>query len=63
MKDIGSYITKLGLKHITTGGILLEALKASLITEKDGNAIWSAMLQERRKIGASSFSEYLNKLK
>ena len=58
-KDIGSYIKKYNLKHIDTGGILLEALEKGLITEMDGNRIWEQMLFRKRKLPTKSFSEYL----
>ena len=47
------------MKNITTGDILIEALKKGYITEDDGNNIWTLMLAKRRKIGATSFSEYI----
>lgn len=59
LKDISSYISEFGLRHITTGDILIEALNKGFITEKEGNDIWASMLAKRRKIGASSFSEYI----
>ena len=59
LKDVAMYVSELGLKHITTGGILVKALGASLITEGDGNTIWNAMLAKKRKIGAASFTDYL----
>ncbi|MEG1877475.1 MAG: hypothetical protein RR146_07890 [Lachnospiraceae bacterium] len=59
LKDISSYIIEYGLKHITTGDILIEALEKGLITENEGNTIWTSMLAKRRKLGASSFSEYI----
>ena len=59
LKDVASYVSELGLRHITTGDIMVKALAESLITEADGNTIWSAMLAKKRKIGAVSFSEYL----
>ena len=60
LKDVVAYVTQLALRHITTGDIMIEAYKASLITESDGNTIWSAMLAKRRRIGAATFSDYLN---
>ena len=59
LKDIAAYVSELGLRHITTGDILIKALEASFITEDDGNTIWSAMLAKRRKLGAASFTDYL----
>ena len=60
LKDVTLYISDLGLRHMTTGDILREALKASLITESRGNDIWNAMLAKKRKIGSASFTDYLN---
>ncbi|HEX2952382.1 MAG TPA: hypothetical protein VHR47_00175, partial [Bacillota bacterium] len=59
LKDISSYISEFELKHITTGDILIQALEKGYITEDDGNTIWALMLAKRRKLGASSFSEYI----
>ena len=59
MKDVSYYVTELGLRLITTGGILLKAFEQSLITEDEGNLLWSAMLAKKRKIGAASFTDYL----
>jgi predicted nucleic acid-binding protein len=60
LKDVTTYATEFGLRHITTGDILVKAFETSLITEDEGNTIWRAMLAKRRRIGASSFSEYLH---
>lgn len=35
------YVEKYNLERITTGDILIMALKEGLITEKEGNLIWS----------------------
>ncbi|MBR5474759.1 MAG: hypothetical protein IKU83_05060 [Lachnospiraceae bacterium] len=59
-KDIAPYIEKYGLKHIDTGQILEEALEKGLITETEGNSIWSRMLAKKRKLPAGTFSEYLS---
>jgi len=59
LKDVAVYVSELSLRHITTGDILIKALENALITEAEGNTIWSAMLAKRRKIGAASFSEYI----
>jgi hypothetical protein len=48
-----------GLKHVTTGDILLEALGKGYITESQGNTIWASMLAKRRKLGTSSFTTYI----
>lgn len=59
LKDIHSYVKEYGLKHVTTGDILIEALKHGLITESQGNKTWAFMLARRRRLGAASFSDYL----
>ncbi|MDW7662718.1 MAG: hypothetical protein SCL54_15020 [Bacillota bacterium] len=59
LKDIALYIDEMGLKHITTGDILIEALDKGFITETEGNNIWASMLAKRRKLGAGSFTDYL----
>jgi predicted nucleic acid-binding protein len=59
LKDISLYISEFRLKHMTTGDILIEALKRGYITEASGNTIWTSMLEKRRRLGATSFSEYL----
>ena len=58
-KDIAIYIKKYNLKHIDTGQILVEALGKGLITEADGNNIWSKMLDKKRRLPDNTFSEYL----
>ena len=60
-KDIAPYIEKYNLKHIDTGQIPVEALEKGLITEDEGNSIWTQMLAKRRKLPASTFSEYLER--
>ena len=62
LRDIKDYVIKYNLTHITTGDILVEALKQNIISEKDGNTIWKNMLEKRRKLGAASFTEYLMKI-
>jgi len=59
LKDIGLYVKTLGLKHVTTGDILIDALEKGLITETEGNNIWASMLAKRRKLGADTFTKYL----
>jgi len=59
LKDVSLYIKKFGLKHITTGDIMAEAFNRGYISETEGNELWAAMLSKRRKLGASSFTEYL----
>lgn len=62
LRDIQIYISKFGLKHTTTSDILVDAYSKNLISEQDGNTIWHNMLAKRRRLGAASFTEYLNQL-
>ena len=59
MRDILSYVIKHKLKHTTTGDILIEAMNAGMITEEEGNRIWSNMLRKRRMLPAAAFSDYI----
>lgn len=61
LKDISSYIKEFHLNHFTTGSILADALHHGLITEDSGNVIWAQMLARRRRLGAASFTDYLNR--
>ena len=59
LRDVKKYVEKYGLKHITTGDILVEALDQGIITEIDGNAIWANMIAKNRILPTASFSDYL----
>ena len=61
LRDVSYYINKYSLKNVTTGDILVEAFKKGLITEQEGNTIWTNMLNKKRKIGANSFIEFLQR--
>ena len=63
LRDVGYYVNKYSLKHVTTGDILVEAFQKGLITEQEGNTIWANMLKKKRKIGANSFTEFLKRSK
>lgn len=63
LRDIRYYINKYSLKYVTTGDILVEAFQKGLITEQEGNTIWESMLKKKRKIGANSFTEFLQRSK
>lgn len=60
IKDIKRYVDMLSLDYLTTGDILVEALEKGFISEDEGNRIWRSMLSKKRKLGASSFSQYLD---
>jgi len=59
LSDVKSYAQEYNLEHITTGDIMIKAHDISLITEAEGNNLWSAMQAKKRKIGSASFTEYL----
>lgn len=59
LKDICTYVEEFGLRHITTGDILIEAMEKGYISEAQGNTIWASMLAKRRKLGATSFTNYI----
>jgi len=59
LSEITLYIQEYGLEHTTTGDILVDAYQRSLKTEVECNAIWTRMIEKRRKLGAASFSNYL----
>ena len=63
LRDVADYINKFSLRHTTTGDLLVEAFNKKLITEQQGNKIWSDMLKKKRKIGANSFTEFLQRSK
>lgn len=48
-----------GKKSIGRGEAAGIALAKGLITEEDGNSIWSQMLAKRRHLPTNTFSEYL----
>jgi len=59
LRDITVYVHELGLPLKTTGDILRDAMNAGLISILQCETIWSSMLKRRRKLGYSSFSDYL----
>ena len=59
LRDIRPYVEKYDISHITTGDILIEAMDAGIITEAEGNTIWSDMIRKRRMLPTTTFSEYL----
>ena len=59
LRDVRLYVDKFKISHVTTGDILIEAMNAGIITETDGNKIWTEMIRKRRMLPTSTFSEYL----
>lgn len=62
-KDVMPYVEKYNLERISTGDILEMALEKGLITEKEGNIIWSRMLNRGRWLVEKDFTSYLQKNK
>ena len=62
-KDVMPYVEKYNLERITTGDILVMALDNGIITEKEGNMIWSKMLKRGRWLVEKDFTTYLQKNK
>ena len=63
LRDIRPYVEKYGIPHITTGDILIKAMKTGIITEAEGNTIWNSMLRKRRMLPSATFSDYIAKQK
>lgn len=59
LRDISSYVEKYGLKHITTGDILIKAMNSGIISETDGNDIWANMIRRRRMLPTATFTDYI----
>lgn len=61
LKDVRGYVEEYGLEHLTTGDILVKALDKGIITETEGNQIWSEMLSRRRFLPTATFTDFLKK--
>ena len=59
LRDISSYVEKYGLKHITTGDILIKAMNTGIISETDGNDIWANMIRKKRMLPTATFTDYI----
>lgn len=59
LRDISVYVTEYGLSHLTTGDIMKMSLDAGYINEAQGNTIWANMIARKRRLGYTSFSDYL----
>lgn len=62
LRDIRDYVTEFGVRHITTGEIMVNAYHSGLISEEQANEIWANMIAKHRRLGAPSFSEYLESI-
>jgi len=59
LRDILPYIRLYNLPHRTSADIMVEALEHHLITEGQGNAIWTEMLNRNRKLPTQTFTQFL----
>lgn len=59
LRDISDYVEEFNIAHITTGDILVEAYDQDVITEDEGNQLWTEMISKRRMLPTDTFSEYL----
>ena len=59
IKDILPIIQRSGVDHMTTGKILKEAMDHKLITEEEGNEIWTKMRAKKRQLPSETFTGYL----
>lgn len=59
LKDVARYVEDFQLKHVTTGDILIESLNQNLITMSEGEDLWAKMIKKKRKLGANTFSEFI----
>ncbi|MBD5475379.1 MAG: hypothetical protein HDR17_05265 [Lachnospiraceae bacterium] len=59
LRDISTYVEKYGLKHITTGDILIKAMNTGIISETDGNDIWANMIRKKRMLPTATFTVYI----
>lgn len=59
LRDISSYVEKYGLKHTTTGDILIKAMNSGIISETDGNDIWANMIRKKRMLPTATFTDYI----
>lgn len=60
LRDIKPYIEKYKIPHITTGDILIRAMEERIITQVEGDMIWSDMIRKRRMLPEATFSDYVS---
>jgi hypothetical protein len=60
LSDIKAFCIQNKKQLLTTGDVLHQAHETGLITLAEANKIWFGMLSKRRKLPASSFTEYLS---
>ncbi len=63
LRDVKGFIDLYDLRHMTTASILKEAYDKRIISEEQGNRIWTTMIDEKRKIGPyQDFTSYLDSI-
>jgi len=60
LSDVRGYAKKYKLRIVTTGIIMVEALNKKCITEDQADRIWEQMYCQGFRLGASTFSDYVN---
>jgi predicted nucleic acid-binding protein len=58
--DVKEFCIKYRKRLLTTADVLCQAYETGLINLTRTNEIWASMLSKRRKLPASSFTEYLS---
>lgn len=61
LRDVGSYVRKYGIEHVTTGIIIHNAVENNLITADEASVIWADMINHGCKLGAMTYEEYVEK--
>jgi predicted nucleic acid-binding protein len=62
LSDVKAFCIQNNKQLLTTAGVLHEAYGAGHINLDDADKIWADMLSKKRKLPASSFSEYLSSI-
>lgn len=62
LKDICYYVTKYQLEYVTTADFLYMAVNREIILIETAEEIWGRMIQRKRKLPFSTFSEYFSSI-
>ena len=63
LSDVKAFCIQNNKCLLTTADVMYQAFKAGLIGLDEANRIWSEMISKKRKLPASSFSNYLSTTK
>jgi len=63
LSDVKAFCIQCNRQLLTTADVLYQAYETSLVGLEEADSIWSGMISKRRKLPASSFSEYIASLK